>query len=189
MNSSQNARLKRLEAEMKTRGASGCWVDWVNNRVRVDVHLKSGSVKRGEEMTFDSVRACADWVEARLQDSEKVTGTCWIEDISELFTGEHKQALQTAFVEGEQRCALMNLNGVNVPAGIAPYALATWLEGKRAMAGNYIEKSPCDLVTRGLEKFTILALLADQMGAQFPELTEWDSQYLNEDLAQELQDV
>ena len=182
MSSNQLARLERLERIMKSNSAGAVWVDMQNNRARVDLHLKSGKVQREEEITFDTVRACADWVEARIAENENITGTAFFDDVSELFTGEQHEALQAAFVDGEERGTLINLHAARLANGLAPVAFATWLSSKRAMSGNYQYKSPCDLVTRGAEKFAILLLFADQVGAQFPALTEWDNAHIESEL-------
>ena len=152
MKANQLARLKSLEEMLQLNAASSVWIDMWDERLRVDVNHR-----RGEEMSFDSVREAANWLETQIKDSDQITGVILIDDISELFEGQQRESLSAAFVEGEERGVVMNM--VAFRGSLAGTALATWL-----WTANINER----LVSRKPSQFAILYVLAEQIRAEFP---------------------
>lgn len=83
MNKSKLARIEKLEEKLKNFSKQTLWIDLIDNRVCIDM-IGSKHI-RGEEVVFDSVIDCLDWVDSQIAQFDKVTGLACISDISEVF--------------------------------------------------------------------------------------------------------
>lgn len=99
-------RLGKLEYSMRSLSTRNINVKMDDNRVRIDLNDKFG-----KEVIFSNVHEASQWVETQTQKIEKITGSVWISDISQLYPDEE---FQKDFLEawgGSPQPILINLAG------------------------------------------------------------------------------
>ncbi len=102
-------RLEKLETQLKAHAKLPIWIDLFDNRVRVDI-----GGKRGEQLIFNSVFECVDWVEKQIIQFDKVTGFACFSDVSELFAEGLPRDMFNKVHEGAPtKSVIINLNGLN----------------------------------------------------------------------------
>ena len=105
MKKSQLARIEKLEETLKASFQQTVWVDLVDNRVRIDI-----GTKRGQEITFDTVRDCIEWAENQIAQFEKITGLAHISDISQTFVeGMPREMFNRIYENAPYRSVTVNL--------------------------------------------------------------------------------
>jgi hypothetical protein len=99
-------RLGKLEYSMRSQLTRNINIKMDDNRVRIDLNDKFG-----QEVIFSNVHEAAQWVETQSEKSEKITGSVWITDISQLYP---EVEFQKDFLEvwgGTPQPILINLAG------------------------------------------------------------------------------
>jgi len=112
-------RIEKLEANVRAQPGAQLWIDMIDNRVRIDINNK-----RGDELIFETVPACAAWVEEKMRKAETIRGLAFISNVADLFFD--KSFTYTPDDVVNKTGVLMNLAGRGQDS-LADMGLATWL--------------------------------------------------------------
>lgn len=170
-----DARIERLEAALKHELSQDRLI-FMNDR---EVRITTGG-KHHETETFPTVQEAAETVEALLQKFDNSRAWVSVEDVSQLFGDEYREAMQAAFMEHEERGAALLAFTRDMP--IARGAFGAWLKHSYKQAlilgtvpngnkGSHFEPRP-------RESLLTLAVLADALNVPTPELTEAETAQL-----------